>query len=514
MKSKMKQLVTLSSVVIASASILSACGSSQNSESGTTAPSVTKPSSSAESNNLKPYEITMAFITVGSQTQGIPAVQEEINKITKAKINATVKLVPISYGAYMQQMNLMMAGNESLDLLVSGMGTYNTQVSQGRLIPMNDLITKYGSGITSAFSPEIINSTQINGKIYGVPSNRDLAADYGLVMRKDLVDKYHLDITKIKSLDDLDAVFKTIKDNEPNVIPLVSYVPGSTPVDSLAPSKFDVLDDKIGVLPNHDNNLKVVNMFDTNEYKQMIQTIRRWFTSGYIRKDESTSKDNSTDLIKANRAFSFFTSLKPGYEAQASRAAGTEMVAARFSQPITTTKSITNFMWSIAKNSKDPERAMMFLNLMYSDKNIINLLDWGIEGKDYVKVSENVIDYPQGVNGSNVAYGLNLGWLFGNQFLSYVFKTDSPDIWKKTDDFNKASKKSKALGFTFDVTSVKTESTSVANVLNQYKVGLETGTLDPDKYLPELNKALKEAGIDKVMAEKQKQLTEWANSKK
>jgi len=507
MKGIVRNIAVLAVICSMLATIMSACGSSGGKASSS--PS-TDASASGGASNLKPYEITMAFITVGSQTQGIPAVQEAISKITKEKINATVKLVPISYGTWAQQMNLMMAGDEKLDLLVSGMGTYNAQVAQGQLIPLDDLLDSSGKGITETFSPEILKATYINGKIYGVPSNRDLAADYGFVMRKDLVDKYAIDLTQIKTIDDLDPIFQKIRDNEPNVTPLVSYVPGSTPADSIYPMMYDYLDDKLGVLPDHDNGLKIVNLFESENYQKVIHSIRRWYLAGFIRKDEATSKDNATDLIKAGRAFGFFTSLKPGYEQQATRAAGTEMVSVRLSQPITTTKNITNFMWSIAKNSKDPQRAMMFLNLMYTDKDIINLLDWGIEGEDYVKVSDNVIDYPPGKTAADVAYGLNLGWLFGNQFLSHVFKTDSPDIWQQMDAFNKGSKKSKALGFTFDVLKVKTETAAVANVMNQYRLGLETGTLDPDKTFPQLNKDLKDAGIDKVIAEKQRQLDEWA----
>jgi putative aldouronate transport system substrate-binding protein len=51
-------------------------------------------------------------------------------------------------------------------------------------------------------------------------------------------------------------------------------------------------------------------------------------------------------------------------------------------------------------------------------------------------------------------------------------------------------------------------------VKDQYKVGLETGTLDPDKYLPEFISKLKASGIEKIIAEKHKQLDEWAKSNK
>ena len=39
---------------------------------------------------------------------------------------------------------------------------------------------------------------------------------------KKLVDKYKLDINGVKTLEDMEAMFQTIKDNEPDVIPIVS----------------------------------------------------------------------------------------------------------------------------------------------------------------------------------------------------------------------------------------------------------------------------------------------------
>lgn len=189
-------------------------------------------------------------------------------------------------------------------------------------------------------------------------------------------------------------------------------------------------------------------------------------------------------------------------------------VTAQLLEPVATTLTITNLMWGIPQNSTDPERAMMLMNMLYTDKDLINLLDWGIEGKHYVKVSDNMIDFPAGVDAKNSGYYLGLSWVFGNQFLSYVFKGDDPDIWKKMDEFNKSAKKSRALGFNFNVESVKTEITAVTNVVNQYQKGIETGTLDPDKALPDYKAKLKSAGIDKIIEEKQKQLDAWTKMNK
>jgi putative aldouronate transport system substrate-binding protein len=50
----------------------------------------------------EPYEVAMAYINF-TKIDDLPLVQEEINKIAKEKINATVKLVPISGAAWQQQ---------------------------------------------------------------------------------------------------------------------------------------------------------------------------------------------------------------------------------------------------------------------------------------------------------------------------------------------------------------------------------------------------------------------------
>lgn len=64
--------------------------------------------------------------------------------------------------------------------------------------------------------------------------------------------------------------------------------------------------------------------------------------------------------------------------------------------------------------------------------------------------------------------------------------------------------------FSFDSGAVKTEIAALNNVTNEYRFGLENGEMDPDVYLPKFRQALKEAGIEKVIAEKQAQLDAWA----
>jgi len=283
-------------------------------------------------------------------------------------------------------------------------------------------------------------------------------------------------------------------------------------ISSITPGLVDPLNDENGVLPGFDNGLNVVNWYESQQYADMLNMVRKWYLAGYIPKDISTNQTPSEQLVKAGKAFSFVVHMKPGYENKESLMTGTPMVSVRLLPPVATTSTISNVMFSIAKNSKNPERAMMFLNMLYTDKDLVNLIDYGIEGKHYVKKTDTVIDYPSGIDSASATYAPTHGWMWGNQFLSYVWNGDDPNIWKLQDEFNKSAMKSKAMGFSFTVDPVKTETAAVQSVKEEYKVGLETGTLDPAKYLPEFIGKLKSAGIEKIIAEKQKQLDEWAKS--
>lgn len=501
----MKRKLSLISALIAITLLLAACSSNEDSNKAAS-PTSNGSAPTASEDAGEPYELTVAYFAFGSVPKDQLLVEEEINKITKAKMNTTVKLLPISISTWTNQINLMLTSNEKLDLLPIFGSNYANQVAKGQLVELDDLLAKQGTGIVEALGPDYANAADIGGKTYAVATIRDLAQSYGFQIRKDFVDKYNLDLGQVKKLEDLQPILKTIKENEPNMIPLVTPA-GSSPIATFG--KRDSLGDDMGVLLNNGQELKVVNWFETEEYAAMLKTMREWYKAGYIGKDAVTNKESTSDQIKGGKGAGNLANMKPGFDIQETRQAGMPIVSVEILPPAAKTSTVTNVLWGIAKNSKNPEKAMQFLNLMYTDKDIVNLLDWGIEGKHYVKVSDNVIDYPQGVNAGNVGYS-GMGWLFGNQFLSYIFKGDDEQLWDKMKEFNANAIKSKALGFTFDSSPVKTEFAAVTNVLSQYRVALECGALDPDKALPEFIAKLQDAGIDKVIVEKQKQLDAWA----
>lgn len=463
----------------------------------------------------QPYELTMAFFAMGNIPPDLGMVQDEINKVAISKINVKVKLLPIALGAWKQQMNLMLASGEKLDLLVTGVSStfgFSGQVAKNQLLPLDELLAKNGKNIGQSVDKSYIEAGKIEGKLYGIPTLRDMAASYGIVMRKSILDKYKIDVSKLKTFDDVENLLRFIKEKEPGLIPLMPGAAGVSLVEEWR--TWDPLGEGYGALMNFGADLKVTNVYETPEYKALVNRFHSWYKAGLIYKDAAINKDHPSNFIKADKLFAYLTKLKPGIDQQESNLAREPLVSVELVPPLSATNMVANIMWAIPRNSKAPEKAMEFLNLMYGDKEIINLFCWGIEGKHYVKTADGRIDFPKGVDAATSGYNMNLGWEFGNQLASYVFKPDSPTLWADLATFNKRALRSKALGFMFDSSDVKTEYAAVANVMNQYRMGLECGLLDPDEVLPVFIQKLKAAGLYKIIAEKQKQLDAWAKAAK
>ena len=150
------------------------------------------------------------------------------------------------------------------------------------------------------------------------------------------------------------------------------------------------------------------------------------------------------------------------------------------------------------------------LNILYTDAFVINTILYGIEDRDYVRVGDHYWDYPAGKDINTVAYSAaySTGVLGSEKLQLQLAGMSYDDILLKLRQ-NREAKRSPYFGFTFNQSRVTNELTALTNVYNQYVPGLICGSLDPAVALPEFITALGNAGINRVIAEKQSQLDAW-----
>ena len=497
MKKVTKKLLTMLLCMVMGVSLLAGCSSS-----GTDGTTVQKLENQGESTE-DPYEIVMAYFCMTNYADA-SLVEAAMSEITRKKINTTVKLLPLDVASYVEQMTLMLSGDEKLDmLLISQNFNMSSQIAQGQLVEITDMVDTYCKDAVEVIGKENLEGCKVNGVLYGLPPTKEYGVQYGVVMRKDLVEKYNIDTASIKTWEDLTDVLAVIKENEPDVYPLVSFDSATSISEMILGESFDLLQDKMGVVKLDDAGATVLNLFETEEYEQTLNLVRDWYTKGYIYQDIITTQETGSSLMSAGKAFAWLANMKPGYAEQESKNSGVELVQVNISEPIACTQDVAALQMGIARNCENVEKTLEFLNLLYTDKELMNLLTNGIEGTHYVVNDAGKITLPEGVTDSGYVFN---HWEIGNNFITYLWDSDVDNLWDMTAEFNKTTKKSPAFGLSFDLNAVSTEVAAVNSIMSQYRMVLEDGTVEPDSMLSEFRDKLKSAGIDEIIACKQAQI--------
>ena len=243
-----------------------------------------------------------------------------------------------------------------------------------------------------------------------------------------------------------------------------------------------------------DEGCTVVNQFDTPEYKSLIDTVYDWKSKGYI--DESVS---SYDLTPDS-------TWKPGYLSD-------QMI--RLTESHYFTSYVVGTMNAISSTSKNPARAMKFIELLRTDEEVHNILQFGVEDVHYIKDPDNPNRVAEFITGSGYD-NRNFGWGLGTEFISYLIEGQEDDLWDQVKTINQNTPMTKVIGFNFDATNptLKQKISNCKAVVNKYLPTFEKAQFkDKDEYYQKFMKELKDAGAADVVAAKQEQLNAYLASK-
>ena len=243
--------------------------------------------------------------------------------------------------------------------------------------------------------------------------------------------------------------------------------------------------------------------------------MHKFYEAGYIRKDAATITDYNADE-KAGKVFAAVKSLKPGKDAEVSLATGFPWIQVDLTPVVMTNRETIGSLQTISRTSKNPQKALQFLELFNSDPYLNNLINWGIEGKHYVKTDKKDATGAAMIKAGPDKEKYNVGtpWMFGNTFINFLDVSENPKKAQLFLDYNKKALALKSLGFDFDISKVKNEVTAIINVWKEFIPGLETGSTDPATEVPKAVAKFKAAGIDKVRAEAQSQYDAWLATNK
>ena len=478
-----KLLALILGGVMTTSVMLTGCGSSDKKAEGGAA--------SEEPVNLVWYVIGQP------QTDG-ELVEEEVNKYIKDKINATVDIKHIDFGDYSQKMNVIANSGEEYDLAFtcSWAFPYLDNARKGAFLELNDLIDSHGKDLKNVIDERLWKGAEVDGNVYAVPNQKEIAGAPMWVFDKELVEKYNIPYEDIHTVDDLEPWLALIKEKEPDFVPF--YTQG----DGIPLEGLEDITSGLGIFYD-DESLTVKNMYETEELKHLFTKLREFYEKGYINQDAAVS--NMKNEVKR---FVWKADGQPYAENGWGQALGREVVTSSIVSPYVTNASTTGAMTAISSTSKHPEKAMELINLVNTDSTLRNLLMFGIEGTHYEKVSDNQIK-----RDPNGPYSVT-SWAYGNLFDTYVLDSDPVDKWDAFEEFNQKAKTSTILGFKFDTEKVVTQMSAVSNTFKEFIKPLYTGSVETEETLEKLNKKLYDSGLEDIKVELQRQLDEWKKENK
>lgn len=493
---------------------LAGCGSQGNTETAapkaaneTTSP---MPSWKGESSEA-PHVVTMTMI--GDQQEDFPRIMEKINEILRRDLNMELNLIILPWGVSAQQKQLMLTGGEDLDIVdMENINQAISYMNNGQILNAGELIGQYGTNIRKLWGDEADKVVKVGDFVMGVPVFRPWGARPCIGMRKDMVEKYQIDVDSIHSLDDMTEIYAMIKEKEPGISPI--YITPEQPAASSQLGTVDKMVDGIAVLDDSGlSDTTIIPITQSKSYKNALMTIRDWYVKGYVNQDAATTTVGFESAFKSGDAFSaamIWHPLSPG------QFGGVDIVYAMLGDHVVSSDNRCTRSFGIASNSKDPEKAMQMLDYLYASSEVAELLNWGEEGIDWVykDKEKNVVTYPEGKDSSNSTYHAVLTQALPNFTICSTWDgVYAADAWDQCIKFNQEGKWSKGVGFLFNPGDVTNELTALQNVKSKYAASLECGAVDPEEYLAKYEEELRAAGVEKLIESKQAQFDEFLKLK-
>ncbi|MCM8710738.1 extracellular solute-binding protein [Clostridium sp. SYSU_GA19001] len=339
--------------------------------------------------------VTLKFFDKNTGDAFTDEVAQEITKRTGVKVE-----IQQPTGDPLEKLNLMLASGDYPDIVLMDRSNdiVNKYITTGALIPLNDLIDKYGADVKKMYGDTLNKIRYQDGKNYYLSNwyGKDPDAVFGFIMRQDMLKQVALDKASngqyftqdefIKVLKDIKAKYPTVNgkeiipltfqsDNQGGIVGTFKGMFGlKTYYQINGELKYDVRDPKYLDMLKYMNALYREGLIDKEWVVNKKELWQQKLSNGYTFATTGAYWDvtNSNTALKGSL----------GNDAQLY---AYKVVANGVDPSKTTYGGRSSLGWDaigITKNCKNPEVAMKFINFLASEEGQY-LMMWGVEGKTW-----------------------------------------------------------------------------------------------------------------------------------
>ncbi len=488
--------------------------------------------------------VTIRWAIFTGEQEDTQMVMEEVNKKLAEKLpNTEIEMILDSSMA--TKWPMWMAGGDEIDLAHAGFVTdIQTEINNESYMPLNDLIEEYAPTLKEqreGIFKDLYNCGTYKGELYAVPIPQIYVKDTLTITIPDelahyldipaVVDECYGSSTTTEKLYELLDEFLT-KAKEAGTIGTdkISSLINPETMYALAKRGYEFIGGENSAVcykMASEGDVTIIDFHTTEEFKAYVKWMSKWNKDGFVSKDILTggTAGSKMYLIECHN----LDRMTMGEDHTFVKTDGVSGVDRRY---ICVTNPENDYRGSstlgylqtyvaIPTTSTHPERAIQLLDLLYSEEGseILNLLNYGIEGVHYEKTADNVIapfDYI-GQATSSSKYGLP-PWTTANMFNAYIVAPYTQETYDYAVNYfeNENAKRptTPLYGFFFDSAELTLDLSNVGLVNAEYELQLTSGVFeDYASVYDTLLSKTKSSGLDKIIAEYQKQADEYIASK-
>lgn len=429
-------------------------------------------------------------------------VEEAANAIIEPAIGAKIKFQFVDAGAWPQKKNVLISSGEEFDLMFESGTTFVNNAEKGAFLDLRPYMTE-------ELMPEILSRTEQfgwdavtfrDGGVYAVPAETFYVPYTSVAFKKDIVEKYNFDYMSVKTYDDMLPLFEAVKKNEPGMY-------GFIRMSEFHSMRYVPTTEKTVYFDTETETF--IPYYESPAKQEFWQFIKKCYDLGYIPAD-AASKTETNAEIKSGKYAMFYGQMSAD---KSTSRHGFDCVENAPQYYTINRTNVTNALTCVSRTTKHPEKVVQLLNLIWEDRELSNLLCFGIEGLDYVVTKNPGTDerFVDANNGNDVKWAIWHNWI-GPLWDQWDSDWNSTESLVLRQNLNKQAEVSPIIGFLPDLSEFKTELAMIGSINEETAIILETGSMpNYDEYMASLKKRYAEAGLNDIVDAMNKQYKEWKN---
>ncbi|HEX2944392.1 MAG TPA: extracellular solute-binding protein [Clostridia bacterium] len=470
----------------------------------------------AASGDLKSRKLTFYFIGqkfISPDESTSDEVLQAVNSRLKQELNTEVqfKIIYNQTKGYLEEIKSDIAAGLPCDAFYYFSGfpvALETLGNEGYITDLSKLFPQGAPNYYRQFTKDDIDAIKINGKVYIIPARIPAAYSTCAIVRQDLMEKYN--IPEIKSYADYEVFLKTIKENEPDMIPM-NYI--DTTLGLFADSYGYVrLDAALGLVYKWDDpDRKILAWEQMPAFKECLNRIKSWRDNGYLMRSVGRVQSDR-EMITSGKWASFIGGLGDHFSYNTDlRAKGiTEWnyKAYQLSDGYSARLSPMENGMAISAKSANAKRVLMFIDWLESSQENYDLYMYGVKGKHYIEKE----DYIEPAGGAGDAYSF-FNWVWRNPLRNIDYERTNMPAYKaeKSQYYDIIMEKTKyppLNGFRPDYSTVDSINNSRRISFADMERSVYIGDYDESK-VDAYIKGQKDAGIDNLISVIQEQADQF-----